>query len=80
MGAEKYMLDYRNNSYESPMAWCAKHQKLIPVDQNTRVMSTAYQVTEWGIFPYAVCEGACSTQRDSVEVESLDCAEQIAIG
>jgi len=73
---EEDMLDYRQRSDDSPIAWCIKHQRLIEAHKAKKGMTTAYQVTKIGIFPYAVCDGSC---KESVAFDSA-CAEQIAIG
>ncbi|MBX5437547.1 MAG: hypothetical protein IRZ33_10080 [Alicyclobacillaceae bacterium] len=50
------MIDYRNKPAESPFAWCLGCRRLVPVDEWTRVMRTAFKLDRLGLFPYGICQ------------------------
>ena len=50
------MVDYRNRPFASPVIWCPKCTKLVPMNESKKVMKTVYKIHKSGLFPFGVCK------------------------
>ena len=60
--AQNFM-DCRGNAHGSPLVWCLYCKRLQFNNDQTYVMTTAYHLTEHGIYPCGVC--SIHQQRES---------------